>query len=97
MLEARVIRDWLREGVTVKWVHSAAQMADSLPKDMDASTLRAFLSRGRCVHHDIDEILRQRSDKKLRSEWCQRSTTPGEETIPFNHCQQLSAGQELLA
>ena len=70
MLEARVIRDWLRGGVTAKWVHSVAQMTDSLPKDMDASTLRAFLSRGRCVHHDIDEILRQRSDKKLRSEWC---------------------------
>ena len=68
MLEALVIRDRLREGVVVKWVHSAAQMADSLTKDMDATTLRTFLSRGRCILHDIDEILRQRSDKKLRSD-----------------------------
>ena len=75
MLEALVIRDRLREGVEVKWVHSAAQMADALTKDMDATTLRIFLSRGRCVLHDVDEILRQRSDKRLRNEWCTKSTS----------------------
>ena len=75
MLEALVIRDRLREGVEVKWVHSAAQMADALTKDMDATTLRIFLSRGRCVLHDVDEILRQRSDKRLRNEWYTKSTS----------------------
>eukprot|EP00435_Cladocopium_sp_Y103_P001047 s2611_g1.t1 len=74
LLEALVIRDRLREGVVVKWVHSAAQMADALTKDMDATTLRSFLARGRCILHDVDEILKQRSDKKLRQEWYQRST-----------------------
>ena len=70
-----MIRDRLREGVEVKWVHSAAQMADALTKEMDATTLRIFLSRGRCVLHDVEEILRQRSDKKIRNEWYTKSTS----------------------
>ena len=68
-LEALVIRERLREGVLIKWVHSAAQMADSLTKDMDTEILRKFLERGRCVLHDVDEILKQRADKKIRREW----------------------------
>ena len=78
MLEALVIRDRLREGVVVKWVHSAAQMADALTKDMDTSTLREFLKQGRCVIHDVEEILKQRSDKRLRQEWYRRSTSGNE-------------------
>ena len=96
MLEALVIRDRLREGVTVKWVHSAAQMAESLTKDMDATTLRNFLSRGRCVLHDIDEILRQHSDKKLRNEWYQRSTSSCDGTIPCNHCHLVQHADNFL-
>eukprot|EP00435_Cladocopium_sp_Y103_P041712 s568_g11.t1 len=84
LLEALVIRDRLREGVIVKWVHSAAQMADALTKDMDATTLRSFLARGRCILHDVEEILKQRSDKKLRNEWYQRSTA---DNAPCNRCQ----------
>ena len=42
LLEALVIKDRLREGVSIKWVHSAAQMADSLTKDMDTTVLRTF-------------------------------------------------------
>jgi hypothetical protein len=83
LLEALVIRDRLREGVVVKWVHSAAQMADALTKEMDATILRSFLSRGRCILYDVEEILKQRSDKKLRNEWYQRSTADG---VPCNHC-----------
>jgi hypothetical protein len=45
-LEALVIKERLQEGVQVKWVHSAAQMADSLTKDMDTSVLRTFLRNG---------------------------------------------------
>ena len=76
MLEALVIRDRLKEGIIIKWVHSAAQMADSLTKDMDNSVLRSFLSRGRCILHDVDEILRQRADKKVRQQWYQQSSGP---------------------
>lgn len=75
LLEALVIRERLQEGVKVKWVHSAAQMADALTKHMDATTLRIFLSRGRCVLHDVDEILRQRADRKTKKEWYDHSTS----------------------
>ena len=68
-LEALIIRERLREGVIIKWVHSAAQMADSLTKDMDTEILKKFLERGKCVLHDIDEILKQRADKRIRREW----------------------------
>jgi len=87
LLEALVIRDRLREGVTVKWVHSAAQMADALTKDMDATTLRNFLLRGRCILYDVEDILKQRSDKKLRNEWYQRSTD--DTHCNLCHCHEL--------
>lgn len=73
-LEALVIRDRLKEGVVIKWVHSAAQMADSLTKDMDTSVLRSFLAKGKCILHDIDEVLKQRADKKIRQQWYQQSS-----------------------
>ena len=87
LLEALVIRDRLREGVTVKWVHSAAQMADALTKGMDATTLRNFLLRGRCILYDVEDILKQRSDKKLRNEWYQRSTD--DTHCNLCHCHEL--------
>ena len=69
MLEALIIKDRLTEGVIVKWVHSAAQLADALTKDMDTTALRIFLDKGVCRVHDIDVILRQRADKKIRNQW----------------------------
>ena len=75
MLEALVIKDRLKEGVIIKWVHSAAQMADSLTKDMDTTVLRSFLERGKCILHDVDEILKQRADKKIRQQWYNQSSS----------------------
>ena len=74
LLEALVIKDRLNEGVVIKWVHSAAQMADSLTKDMDTSVLRSFLQHGKCILHDVDEILKQRADKRVRQQWYQQSS-----------------------
>ena len=71
LLEALVVKDRLQEGIVVKWVHSAAQMADSLTKDMDTTVLRTFLQNGRCLLRDVDEVLKQRSDKRLRQAWVQ--------------------------
>ena len=68
-LEALIIKDRIREGIIAKWVHSAAQLADSLTKQMDCSTLRTFLARGTCIIHDVDEILKQRADKRARKMW----------------------------
>ena len=74
LLEALVIKDRLSEGVLIKWVHSAAQMADSLTKDMDNSVLRSFLHHGKCILHDVDEILKQRADKRVRQQWYQQNS-----------------------
>ena len=49
-------------------------MADSLTKDMDTTVLRSFLRQGQCVLHDIDEILKQRADKKIRQKWYEYSS-----------------------
>ena len=79
MLEALIIKDRLKEGVVVKWVHSAAQLADSLTKHMDCSNLRKFLQTGRCIIHDVDEILRARADKRSKKAWVEQDqiTTMG--------------------
>ena len=79
MLEALIIKDRLKEGVVVKWVHSAAQLADSLTKHMDCSNLRKFLQTGRCIIHDVDEILRARADKRSKKAWVEQEqiTTMG--------------------
>ena len=69
MLEALIIKDRIKEGIIVKWVHSAAQLADTLTKVMDSTSLRNFLAKGKCIIHDVDEILRERADKKARKQW----------------------------
>lgn len=69
MLEALIIKDRLTKGVVVKWVHSAAQLADAPTKDMDTTPLRIFLDTGTCRVHDIETILQQRADKKVRNQW----------------------------
>ena len=72
MLEALIIKDRIKEGIVVKWVHSAAQLADSLTKCMDNSVLRQFLAAGRCIIHDVDEILKVRADNRARKQWQQQ-------------------------
>ena len=75
MLEALIIKDRLKEGILIKWVHSAAQLADSLTKAMDCSNLRTFLRMGKCIIHDVDEILRERADKRARKLWQDQVST----------------------
>ena len=69
LLEALVIKDHLNSGVHAHWVHSAAQLADSLTKSMDNFRLREFLSHRSCCLHDIDEVLKERSNRKAQKTW----------------------------
>ena len=69
MLEALIIKDRIKEGIVIKWVHSAAQLADSLTKCMVNTALRQFLAAGRCIIHDVDEILKVRADNRARKQW----------------------------
>ena len=68
-MEALIIKDRMKEGVRIKWVHSAAQLADSLTKHMDCSVLRDFLAKGKCIIHDVDEVLQARADKRSKKMW----------------------------
>ena len=84
--EALVIKDRLREGVIVKWVHSAAQMADALTKDMDTTVLRTFLQQGKCILLDEEEVLKQRADKRVRQQWYQQNSFPETALHAFALC-----------
>ena len=76
MLEALVIKDRIKEGVQMKWVHSAAQLADCLTKHMDCSVLRDFLQKGQCIIHDVAEVLRHRADKRSKKTWMNQFSEP---------------------
>jgi hypothetical protein len=69
LIEALVIKAHLKTGIQAHWVHSAAQLADSLTKHMDTFRLREFLQHRFCCLHDIDEILKQRADRKAQKTW----------------------------
>ena len=69
LIEALVIKDHLKSGVKPHWVHSAAQLADALTKSMDCTRLRDFLTHCSCCLHDINEVLKERADKKAQKNW----------------------------
>ena len=69
LLEALSIKERLQEGVVVRWVHSAAQLADVLTKIMDGTIIRQCLAQRMYKLHDSDEVLRQRADKRARLRW----------------------------
>ena len=71
LLEAMCIKERLQEGVVVRWVHSAAQLADVLTKIMDGTIIRECLANSTYRLHDSDEILKQRADKRARLRWLQ--------------------------
>ena len=73
LLEALVIKDRINTGIKINWVPSAAQLADSLTKNMDTSFLLTFLKTGRCCIHDETEVLKARADKKTRQLWLKQS------------------------
>ena len=54
---------------------------------MDSTVLRSFLARGKCILHDVDEILKQRADKKVRQQWYQTtSDSPVESALHVFAC-----------
>ena len=68
-LTARAIKEALREGVDLQWVHSGAQLADSLTKPMETSFLRATLRLGCYKLHDESAMLRERAHTRDRIKW----------------------------
>ena len=73
-LQARAIKDVLKEGINLHWVHSGAQVADALTKCMESHFLRETLKIGSYCLHDINEVLKNRATARNRLKWL-RSTT----------------------
>ena len=72
-LNARSIKDFLSEGVQLRWVHSGAQLADCLTKVMETSFLRETLRLGRYRLNDELEVLKNRATNRNRLKWLKGS------------------------
>ena len=82
LLQAKLIKEHINNGIQIRWVPSQAQLADALTKIMDPSVLRECLSIGRYSLHDEAQILRERSDSRARLQWLRNMThgSNGEQT-----------------
>jgi len=88
-LVARSIKDMLDEGINLRWVHNAAQLADALTKIMDGSFLSETLLHGRYQLHDELEVLKNRATsrnriKRLKSE--EQSSTAADTAHCYDTC-----------
>ena len=68
-LTARAIKDLMSEGVSLRWVHSGAQLADALTKVMENTFLRETLRIGQYKLHDELEVLKSRASSRNRLRW----------------------------
>ena len=73
-LQCRAMKDLLSEGVSVRWVHTGAQVADALTKVMNTTFLRHTLSQGTYRLNDEQEILRERANSRSRVQWLQQNS-----------------------
>ena len=73
MLQAKLIKEHMSNGIQIRWVPSAAQDADSLTKVMDSTMLRECLHLGKYCLHDECEILKARSDSRTRLQWLRQN------------------------
>jgi hypothetical protein len=74
-LVARAIKESLEEGTKLRWVHTGAQLADSLTKAMEAHFLRATLKHGSYRLTDETALLKARANTKDRIRWLKQATT----------------------
>lgn len=69
-LMVRAIKESLKEGTTLRWVHSGAQLADSLTKAMESHFLRETLRLGHYkLFEDEASTLKERAKTKDRLRW----------------------------
>ena len=73
-LHAKAIKEMVSEGVSLKWVHSGAQLADALTKSMEASFLRETLKSGTYRLHDENAVLKARSHLRTRLKWLREAS-----------------------
>ena len=80
-LQTRAIKEQLSEGVKLRWVHSGAQLADSLTKIMENNFLRETLQIGRYKLNDELEVLRDRASTRNRIKWLKSEGSMDEEEL----------------
>ena len=78
-LQTRAIKEQLSEGVKLRWVHSGAQLADSLTKIMENNFLRETLRIGRYKLNDELEVLKDRASSRNRLKWLKSNEELGQE------------------
>ena len=80
-LQAKLIKEHLRNGIVIRWVPSGAQMAYALTKVMDGTSLRECIALCRYCLKDENDILKARSDSWARVQWLRQNaeTHKGEE------------------
>ena len=93
-LQARAIKDMLSEGTHLRWVHSAAQLADALTKSMESHFLRESLRIGRYLLHDEASILKERANSKSRLRWLKQDQEKEKNKI-FDECEYSNVIEEL--
>lgn len=84
-ITAMSIKEMLSENISLRWVHSGAQLADCLTKIMQTSFLRDTLRLGKYKLHDELQILRNRASSRNRLKWLRSSTDNSEDSHP-NPC-----------
>jgi hypothetical protein len=75
-LVARAIKESLREGTIVRWVHGGAQLADALTKAMESHFLRETLKLGSYRLCDETATLKERAKTKDRLRWLRMQHDP---------------------
>ena len=73
-LVARAIKETLREGINLRWVHTGAQLADALTKAMEARFLRETLKHGSYRLCDEQSTLKERAKTRDRIKWLKQQT-----------------------
>ena len=74
-LVARSIKEILREGINLRWVHTGAQLADCLTKAMEARFLRETLRHGFYKLHDESATLKERAKTRDRIQWLKQQSS----------------------
>ena len=74
-LVARSIKEIMKEGINLRWVHTGAQLADALTKAMEARFLRETLKHGSYKLHDESATLKERAKTRDRINWLKQQDT----------------------
>ena len=87
-LMARSIKESLKEGIQLRWVHTGAQLADALTKAMQAHFLRETLRLGQYRLVDENTTLKARAQSRDRVRWLRENTsTELDQNIKKDECE----------